>query len=196
MNRPMTVLMAIAGWVATSALASAQPATPAEVRYEMALSGVLMQPRGDFLAALHTIGYGGGFQVLIPIGAGPVSVGADGQLLFYSAAKDRLGDEMILTVHGLMRLGRSAGPRRPYAEALMGMKGFSTDNRFPTYSYGVGAGLQFPLRRKMREGVIEQELMEIGVRYLRGGRARLAERRVTPSSHSVMLHLGWVLRRL
>jgi hypothetical protein len=97
---------------------------------------------------------------------------------------------MIVTTHGLVRLGRRTGSRRPYAEALAGFKGFSTDSRFPTYSYGVGVGIQFPLARRTREG--EHQLVEIGVRYPRGGGAHLTEHRSTSRSNSVMLHVGMV----
>jgi hypothetical protein len=194
MTRRITVLAAIAGFVTTAELARAQPANPVPFRKDMVASGVLMQPLGDFRRALQMIGYGGGFHGLFAVGSGPMSAGVDSQLMFY--APDGRNRDMMLTAHGLVRLRQRLGPRRPYAEALGGIKGFSAeaDTRIGTFSYGVGAGMQFPLGRITSEGRPEQEVVEIGVRYLRGGGARVSDRTFTSSTHAVMLHVGWGLQ--
>jgi hypothetical protein len=194
MTRRITVLLALAGFITCPGLALARQETPEGFRYETSMSGVLMQPRGDFDPALRTIGYGGGLHLLIPIASGPLSVGADGQLLFYPPAEDRRRHSMMVTLHGLLRAGRRSGPRRPYAEIFGGLKQFSTETRIGTFSYGVGAGLQFPRGRRIRDGELEHLLLEVGVRYLRGGGARVDGRTLAPSTHSIMLHVGMVRR--
>jgi hypothetical protein len=151
-------------------------------------SGVLMQPLGDLRGSIETIGYGGGFHFLTALGRGTVSVGVDSQLLLYSEPGAQR-DDMIVTAHGLIRLHRRSAPRRPYAEALAGLKGFSVSDRFPTWSYGVGVGMQFPFGRR-QEGTGERELIEVGVRYLRGGAAVVGGLRSPSSTDSIMLHIG------
>jgi hypothetical protein len=188
-----SVLAAILGFVMTAELAHAQPVTPAPARKELVASGVLMQPQGEFRRAVQTIGYGGGFHGLVAIGSGPASVGADGQLIFY--ARDRGGQDMMLTTHGVVRLHRRSTRRRPYVEAIGGIKGFSADSRIGTFSYGMGAGMQFPLGPSTTStGAPAQEVMEIGLRYLKGGGARVGDRAVPSNTHLVMLHVGWGLR--
>src|SRR5688500_6139942 len=186
MTRPIAVLVAIAGFFTTAEFAHAQPVTSGAYRKEMVASGVFMRPQGDFRRSLQTIGYGGGFHGLF--GPGRLAVGVDAQLMFYPAPRNRQQHEMLMTAHGLMRL-RGFGPRRPYAEAVVGIKGFSTDTRVGTSSYGVGAGMQFPFG-PTRAGTVEEELIEFGVRYLRGGGARVDFRESTSSTHSLMLHVG------
>jgi hypothetical protein len=196
MARPIVVFAAITGLFTTAELARAQTAVPGVFRKELVASGVLMLPRGEFQRALRTTPYGGGFHGLFAIGSGQASAGVDSQLMFYPHGPDGRQHEMMLTAHGLVRLHpRLQIRRRPYVEAIGGIKGFSAeaDTRIGTFSYGVGAGLQFP-RSVAREGTVQHETIEIGVRYLRGGGARLDYQRFAPSTHSVTVHLGWGLR--
>ena len=55
--------------------------------------------------------------------------------------------------------------------------------------------MQLPIAIRPPFGPDEEEFIEIGVRYLRGGRVRLMPERVAPNTHSVMLYLGWGFRR-
>lgn len=98
----------------------------------------------------------------------------------------------MMTVHGLVRLHPRSDSRRAYAEALGGMKGFSFEesSRIGTFSYGVGAGMQFPFVRTTSAGAPQREVVEIGLRYLRGGGARLGSQMRASSTHSIMLHVG------
>jgi hypothetical protein len=200
MTRSTTIVLAMAGWLTTSELVGAQPVTTAMAGKEAVLSGVLMQPQGDFRRALQTVGGGGGIHLLFPIRSGQVSAGIDGQLLFYPTERYRLNPtdqyrqdhEMILTVHGLVRLHQRSDSRRGYVEALGGIKGFSFEesSRIGTFSYGVGAGMQFPFVRRTTAGVAQRHVVEIGLRYLRGGGARLGSQMRASSTHSIMLHVG------
>jgi hypothetical protein len=192
MARPIAILAAIAGLVTTAGLVHAQPVTPGAFRKEAVASGVLMLPQGDFQRADPTIWAGGAFHGLIAIGSGPWSAGVDAQLMFRDL--DGRNHDMMLTTHGLVRVRQRAGHRRRYAEALGGIKGFSADTRIATFSYGVGAGMQFPFGRSAPEGAPEWEVVEIGVRYFRGGPSRVRDQPVVSSTHSVMLHVGWGLQ--
>jgi hypothetical protein len=176
--------------VTTTGLAHAQQVTPAPFRREAVTSGVVMLPQGDFRRSDRTIWAGGGFHGLIPIGSGPWSAGLHAQLPFY----DIDGRDMMLTTHGLVRVRQRVGPRRRYAEALGGIKGFSADTRIGTFSYGAGVGMQFPFGRSPSAEAQEPEVMEIGVRYLRGGASRVHDPSVASRTHSVMLHVGWGLQ--
>jgi hypothetical protein len=192
MKRHMTVLAAIAIFIVAAELAHAQAITEEPFRKEMVASGVLMQPQGDFQRALQTVAFGGGFHGLFAIGSSGASAGVDSQLMFFD--RDGQTADMMGTIHGLVRFGQRLGPRRPYAEALGGIRNFSAENRIGTFSYGVGVGMQFPLARSMSAGAPEREVVEIGVRYLRGGRARVNDRRPPSNTHSVMVHVGWGLQ--
>ena len=168
----------------------AQAVEQVSPRKEAVVSGVLMVPHGDFRRALGTVGYGGGFQGGVAIGSSPISVGVDSHLLFYERPSGR-DHEMILTAHGLLRLSTRARVRRPYAEALVGIKGFSIEpNRIGTTSYGVGGGMQLPRKRRDRGRDRDEQFVEIGVRYARGGGARVDYERFTSTSHSVMVYVG------
>ena len=186
--RPMALVLAV---VVLSDLAQveAQVVEHASLRKEAVVSGVLMLPHGDFRRALGTVGYGGGFHGGVAIGSSPVSVGVDSHVLLYELGSGR-DHEMILTAHGLLRLFRRTPSRRPYAEALVGIKGFSIEpNRLGTTSYGVGGGVQLPLKRR-NGGTTDEQFVEIGVRYARGGGARVDYERFTSTSQSVMVYVG------
>ena len=186
--RPMGLVLAVVMLWGLSQV-EAQTVEHASPRKEAVVSGVLMLPQGDFRRALGTIGYGGGFHGGVAIGSRPVSVGVDSHLLFYERASRR-DHEMILTAHGLLRFWGRTRSARPYAEALVGIKGFSIEpNRIGTTSYGVGGGMQLPLKRRDAGGRDEQ-FVEIGVRYARGGGARVDYERFTSTSRSVMGYVG------
>jgi hypothetical protein len=144
MVRPFAVFATIAGVFVSSPLAHAQEDTPDAFRKEAVASGVLMQPLGDLRGSIETIGYDGGFHYLTALGRGTVSVGVDSQLLFYASEPGARNDDMILTAHGLIRLRRRSAPRRPYAEALAGIKGFSVTDAFPPRATAWGAACSFP----------------------------------------------------
>jgi hypothetical protein len=187
--RPMGLVLAV---VVLSDLrqVEAQAVEQVPPRKEAVVSGVLMVPHGDFRRALGTVGYGGGFHGGVAIGSSPVSVGVDSHLLFYEL-RSRRDHEMILTAHGLLRLIRRTPSRRPYAEALVGIKGFSIEpTRIGTTSYGVGGGMQLPLKRRDSAGGRDEQFVEIGVRYTRGGGARVDYERFTSTSRSVMVYVG------
>ena len=194
MTRPMTVLGALAGVLLTWDLAIGQTAEPGAFRKEVSAGGVVLQPRGEFRHALRSVAGGGGLHGLFAMGSGSVAVGFDGQFLFYSLDGDFANDQMIITSHGLLRFRRHAGTLRPYAETLAGFKGFSTDSRLPSSSYGVGAGMQFPLPRRARLAPGEQELLEIGVRYLGGGEARVDYGTSASRTRSVMFHVAMAMQ--
>jgi hypothetical protein len=192
MTRPIAVLAAIAGLVTTAGLAHAQQVTPAPFRKDAVASGVIMLPQGDFQRADRTMWAGVGFHGLIAIGSGPWSAGVDAQLMVRDLYAQN--HDMMLTTHGLVRVRQRVGPRRRYAEALGGIKGFSADTRIGTFSYGVGVGMQFPFGRSTSAEAPEPEVIEIGVRYLRGGTSRVHDRSVASTTHLLMLHVGWGLK--
>jgi hypothetical protein len=181
MQRPGIIMATLAGLLVTAEVGSAQPAERQSFRREISASGVVMQPRGEFRRALRTVAGGVGAHGLM-------------QFLMYSRDGDFPSHELIITTHGLMRLRRRSGALRPYAEGLAGFKGFSMDSRLPTSSYGIGAGMQFPLARRARVGPWERELLEIGVRFLSGGDARVDYGRSASSTRSVMVHVGMALQ--
>jgi len=192
MTRCGAVFLVMAGLFATPDVARCQPAS-GSMRKEVIASGVLMAPVGAFHRALPTIGGGGGFHALFARRARPVAFGVDGQLLFYSPPDHQ--DEMILTAHGVVRVRRPLDRRRPFVEAIGGIKGFSAEgsSRVGTYSYGAGAGIQFPVGRSKIAGPGEREVYEIGVRYLRGGGAHLDAQHIASSTHTITVHVGWGL---
>lgn len=193
MQRHIPVLVTVC-LVAMSDLVYGQETTRRAPGRELAASGVLMLPQGDWIQPRLSIAGGGGFRALFPVASGLVSAGVDGQVLFYE--EGRHSNEQIVMVHGLLRAHRGTSARRAYLEALGGFKGFSVDPSDPgTYSYGIGAGMQLPIATRPPFGPDEEEFIEIGVRYLRGGGGRLMPERVAPNTHSVMLYLGWGFRR-
>ena len=187
---PVLVTMCV---LATSELAYGQETTREATGKELAVSGVLMLPRGNWIHPSLSIAGGGGFRALFPV-ASRVSAGIDAQMLFYE--EGRRDNEQIILVHGLLRTHLGTTSRRAYVEALGGFKGFSVDSGNPgTYSYGAGAGMQIPIATRPPFGPGEEEFIEIGVRYLKGGGVRLTPDRAARNTHSVMLYLGWGFRR-
>jgi hypothetical protein len=81
------------------------------------------------------------------------------------------------------------------AQLASGLTGFSVDPGRPgTYGYGFGAGVQLPKATRPPFSPDEEELIEIGVRYIRGGGVRLDRDRFAPRTHAVMVHVGWGFR--
>jgi hypothetical protein len=80
-------------------------------------------------------------------------------------------------------------------EVLAGIKGFSIDTtRIGTSSYGVGVGVQFSGGASTIDRKPAREVVEISVRYLRGGIAPVDGQRFAASSHALMIRAGWGLK--
>lgn len=185
--------LAIACWLTTAELAFGQPAAHEPARKELAVSGVVLVPDGNWLRPGESVAGGGAFRALYPVAATRVSAGFDAQWLFYEDGPG--GPEQILMAHGMLRAHLRRAARRPYVETLVGVKGFSVDPGTPgTYSYGAGAGMQFPLATRPPFGHDEQEFFEIGVRYIKGGGVRLRPERVERHTDGFIVYVGWGFR--
>jgi opacity protein-like surface antigen len=155
-------------------------------------------PRGEFSENLPNNGYGIGAQALFPIGSSPFKVGGDLGFVIYGSesrtepisptipdVQVRVNtSNFILLPHFMLRAQPRSGLIRPYVDGLIGLKYLWTEtsisDRFgdedvvsdinlsdTSFSYGVGGGLQVPLMG----GRESRLLLDMGVRYLRGGRA-------------------------
>ena len=176
-----------------SELAWGQESTRGASRHEMVASGLLMLPQGEWRSADQPIAGGGGFHALFPVATTRVFTGFAVQGFAYDERRSHM--EYIITAHGVLRIRLSSKPRRPFVEALGGLQGFSVEpQRLGTHSYGVGAGMQFPIATRPPFGTDDQEYLEIGMRYLRGGGAHLMTERVASSTNSLVLYVGWGLR--
>jgi hypothetical protein len=86
MQRHIPVLVTV--WlVATSDLAYGQETTRGAPGRELAVSGVLMLPQGDWIQPRLSIAGGGGFRALFPVASSLMSAGVDGQVLFYAVSR-------------------------------------------------------------------------------------------------------------
>jgi opacity protein-like surface antigen len=154
-------------------------------------------PRGEFSENLPNNGYGIGAQALFPIGSSPFKVGGDLGFVIYGYENRtepisptnpdvrRVNtSNYILLPHFALRAQPRSGLIRPYVDGLIGLKflwtetsifdSFSNENVVldinlsdTSFSYGVGGGLQIPLMGGRESNL----LLDMGVRYLRGGRA-------------------------
>jgi opacity protein-like surface antigen len=148
-------------------------------------------PRGEFSENLSN-SYGAGIQGLVRIGSSPFMVGGDLALAIYGYER-RLDPTIservttsnyILLPHFVLRAQPRLGVIRPYVEGLIGLKYLWTETSTSevdldgniindvnlsdtSFSYGVGGGLQIS-PTKTRES---RFMLDIGVRWLRGGRA-------------------------
>jgi opacity protein-like surface antigen len=148
-------------------------------------------PRGEFSENLGN-SYGAGMQGLVRIGSSPFMVGGDLALVIYGDER-RLDPTIservttsnyILLPHFVLRAQPRLGVIRPYVEGLIGLKYLWTESSTSevdidgnvindvnlsdtSFSYGVGGGLQIS-PTKTRES---RFMLDIGVRWLRGGRA-------------------------
>ena len=98
----------------------------------------------------------------------------------------------VIRSHALLRLQPRVGPARPYVEGLIGLQHLTTDTRVhddsfweygeiastniirsTVFSYGLGGGLLLGLfgRAPSTEKAPFAVLLDVGVRYLRGGAA-------------------------
>jgi|SRR5262245_30055122 len=149
-------------------------------------------PRGEFSENLTNNSYGAGVQGLVRIGSSPFLVGGDLALVIYGyesrrdpTIPDRVTtSNFIFVPHFVVRAQPRSGFIRPYVDGLIGLKYLWTETSIPdisvdegavndinlsdtAFSYGVGGGLQIS-PTKERES---RFMLDIGVRYLRGGRA-------------------------
>jgi hypothetical protein len=159
---------------------------------------MIIVPRGEFSQNVTNNGYGGGGQFVIRIGRSPFLMGGDIGGVTYGSVSRRepfsptipnIGlrvatSNNIFLSHFVVRAQPRAGLIRPYVDGLIGLKFLFTrtsvsdpdddetiasniDLSDTAFSYGVGGGFQIPLT-KGRESRI---LLDLNVRYLRGGRA-------------------------
>ena len=186
---PRCIPILVTGLLLTTAgLVYGQETTREALRKEVGISGILILPKGDWIHPRQSVAGGGGFRMLFPVASSPLSGGFDVQVLFY---EEGWSDEQIIMAHGLLRATLGKTRRRPYVEALGGITGFSVDPGSPgTYSYGFGAGIQFPKAMRPLFGPNEEERIEIGVRYVRGGGVRLDRERFAATTPAVMVHVG------
>jgi hypothetical protein len=155
-------------------------------RKEMTFSYALMLPEGKFKDAIDSKAFGGSFSGVIALRSSRVSVGGDSQLLWYGESHDMIG-----TLHGLVRLHARRGARRPYLDALAGVRSFSVGEGKPTYSYGVGAGMQFDIGSGPPGMMVAgREVIDVSVRYFRGGAADVGFRTRAPHTNGLQLQVG------
>jgi hypothetical protein len=155
-------------------------------------------PRGEFSDNLTSNSYGGGVQGLVRIGSTPFMIGGDLALVIYGYESRRepisttIPDvrvrvntsNFIFAPHFVLRAQPRSGAIRPYIDGLIGLKYLWTETSIPdlssednsvsdinlsdtAFSYGFGGGLQIPLTKGRESRVV----LDMGVRYLRGGRA-------------------------
>jgi hypothetical protein len=144
-------------------------------------------PRGQLDDNLGS-GYGVGLQVLIPIGKGPFSVGAEASVAGYADQRrpffgdlDVVTRNNIGTVNAVLRAQATSGKLRPYIDAVLGYKIFRTESTLvdtcslcddealesetelddSAFAYGVGAGLLLEIKES-------RAFIDARVRYTRG----------------------------
>jgi hypothetical protein len=161
-------------------------------RVQLGIYFLTVVPRGEFSENLTNNSYGAGVQGLVRIGSSPFLVGGDLALVIYGnesrrdpTIPDRVTtSNFIFVPHFVSRAQPRSGFIRPYVDGLIGLKYLWTETSIPdisvdehavtdinlsdtAFSYGVGGGLQIS-PTKERES---RFMLDIGVRYLRGGRA-------------------------
>jgi hypothetical protein len=161
-------------------------------RVQLGVYFLTVVPRGEFSENLTNNSYGAGVQGLVRIGSSPFLVGGDLALVIYGyesrrdpTIPDRVTtSNFIFVPHFVLRAQPRSGFIRPYVDGLIGLKYLWTETSIPdisvdeyavtdinlsdtAFSYGVGGGLQIS-PTKERES---RFMLDIGVRYLRGGRA-------------------------
>ena len=161
-------------------------------RVQLGVYFLTVVPRGEFSENLTNNSYGAGVQGLVRIGPSPFLVGGDLALVIYGyesrrdpTIPDRVTtSNFIFVPHFVVRAQPRSGFIRPYVDGLIGLKYLWTETSIPdisvdegavndinlsdtAFSYGVGGGLQIS-PTKERES---RFMLDIGVRYLRGGRA-------------------------
>jgi opacity protein-like surface antigen len=153
-------------------------------------------PRGEFSDNVTNNGYGAGGLFLVRLGNSPILTGGDVGIVVYGSESRRepFSDTIpnvfvnvstsnnILLAHGVLRLQPQRGWVRPYVDGLIGLKylfttttvsdegetiASSTDFSDTTFSYGVGGGLQVPIKQNREKAIT----LDGSVRYLRGTRA-------------------------
>jgi hypothetical protein len=138
MPRLTITLIAAVTLASTAGSVAAQGTEP--YRRHLTFSFAQLLPEGHFLDAIDSHPFGGSFSGVIAVRSSRLSVGGDSQLLWYGDSQDMIG-----TLNGLVRLHARVGPRRPYLDAIAGIRSFSVGEGKPTYSYGVGVGMQFDI---------------------------------------------------
>jgi hypothetical protein len=161
-------------------------------RVQLGVYFLTVVPRGEFSENLTNNSYGAGVQGLVRIGSSPFLVGGDLALVIYGDESRRdptipdtvTTSNFIFVPHFVLRAQPRSGFIRPYVDGLIGLKYLWTETSIPdisvdgnavtdtnlsdtAFSYGVGGGLQIS-PTKERES---RFMLDIGVRYLRGGRA-------------------------
>jgi len=163
--------------------------------YQFGFYVTAMSPSGEFNDNVTNNGIGFGGFFLKRLGTSPILVGADGGFIVYGSQESleplparatmQGTTNNIILAHFLTRVQPRKEKVRPYAEGLIGFKHLVTDNLAvneyldevisskiylsdTSLSYGVGGGLQIPLRKNGEIGI----LLDGNVRYLKGGRAR------------------------
>ena len=161
-------------------------------RVQLGVYFLTVVPRGEFSENLTNNSYGAGVQGLVRIGSSPFLVGGDLALVIYGDEIRRdptipdgvTTSNFIFVPHFVLRAQPRSGFIRPYVDGLIGLKYLWTETSIPAisvdepavtdinlsdtaFSYGVGGGLQIS-PTKERES---RFMLDIGVRYLRGGRA-------------------------
>jgi len=161
-------------------------------RVQLGVYFLTVVPRGEFSENLTNNSYGAGVQGLVRIGSSPFLVGGDLALVIYGyesrrdpTIPDRVTtSNFIFVPHFVLRAQPRSGFIRPYIDGLIGLKYLWTETSIPdisvdegavndinlsdtAFSYGVGGGLQISPTKERKS----RFMLDIGVRYLRGGRA-------------------------
>jgi hypothetical protein len=167
-------------------------------RGQLAINFLTVVPRGEFSENITNNGYGMSLQGLARIGSTPVLIGGDFGFVVYGSESHRelIGtplvdfqvrvrtSNVILLPHFIVRAQPRAGLVRPYVDGLIGLKYLYTETSIKdedtdetiesdtnlsdtSFSYGVGGGLQIPFTKNHETHAV----FDVGVRYLRGGRA-------------------------
>ena len=154
-------------------------------------------PRGEFKNNVTNNGYGASGHFLVRVKQSPLLVGVDLGGVVYGSDTRRVGllpdvpdvrvnvttKNIIFLTHFLVRAQPRQGIVRPYVDGLVGFKYLFTNTTIDldteenpsdtnlsdlTLSYGVGGGVHVRLTPDRHWPAV---LLDVGVRYLRGGRA-------------------------
>jgi opacity protein-like surface antigen len=174
-----------------------QAQTQKQERGQLGFYFLTVAPRGEFGENVTNNGYGIGLQGLARIGSTPVLIGGDFGFVVYGSESHReqfnatipfdvrvRTSNVILLPHFVLRAQPRTGFIRPYVDGLIGLKYLYTETSIKdedtdetiesdtnlsdtSFSYGVGGGLQIPFTKNSEANAV----LDVGVRYLRGGRA-------------------------